>query len=350
MKKWLLFALVVGISSLLKAQNNLVVFNQEGKQFYIILNGIKQNAEPQTNVKIEQLTQQAYKLKVIFADGATPDIDKSIYFGDPNHEYVTEIKQNKKGDYKISMVSYGPTTTNNYQSTTTLNYTSTDAVVGNGNNVNTNINQNDVNINQNNSNQTVTTQQTTTTVTTNTNTNVNGNNNINGENVNMNVSVGGVGMNVNVNIDENGNNVNSNSNTTYTETITTTTNTTITNGNSNGKMNNTNNANYTDSGYSNDYNGCYSSTVDYNAMIEAVKNESFADDKKMIAKQALNNKCISTDQIKGLMEQFSFEDDKLEIAKFCYNKCSDRDNYYKVNSALTYSDSKEELNKYIGGK
>lgn len=347
MKRILLLALLLGFIGVSKAQNRLVVFNQDGKQFYVILNGIKQNAEPKTNVKIEQLDGEAYKLKVIFADGATADVDKSIYFADANHEYVTELRKNKKGDYKIRMVSYGPTATNNYQSANTINYTNTDAVVGNGNvnatNVNTNVNQN--NVNAANSN-TVTTHQTTTTVTTN---NANNNGTGNGENVNMNVNMGGVGMNVNVNIDENGNNINSNTNTntTYTETVTTTTNTTVTNGNTNTNINNNNNNNMNNN--ANSF-GCYTSTVDYNSMIDAVKNESFADNKKMVAKQALTNKCISTDQIIGLMGEFSFEEDKLEVAKYCYDRCSDPDNYYKVNQAFTFSDSKEELNKYINGK
>ncbi len=333
MKKILLFTFLLGMFGFAKAQNKLVVFNQDGKQFYIILNGIKQNAEPKTNVKIEQLTSEAYKLKIIFADGATPDIDKSIYFADPNHEYVTEVKKNKKGDYKLRMVSYSPTASSNYQATNTINYTNTDAVVTNTNN-NNNLN---TNVTTNGNNGTVTTHQTTTTITTNTNTNVN-NGNGNGENVNMNVNVGGVGMNVNVNVDENMNNTNTN--TTYTETHTTTTNTTTTNTNINNNTNNNGGNQF----------GCYTSTVDYNSMISAVKNEGFADNKKMVAKQALDNKCISTDQVIGLMKEFSFDDDKLEVAKYCYDRCSDRDNYYKVNSAFSFSDSKEALNKYIGNK
>ena len=34
------------------AQSNLTIFNNGGQQFYAILNGIKQNSQPQTNVYI----------------------------------------------------------------------------------------------------------------------------------------------------------------------------------------------------------------------------------------------------------------------------------------------------------
>lgn len=334
MNKLVLFAFALSFMGLSIAQHRLVVFNQEGKQFYIVLNGIKQNAEAQTNVKIDELTSDSYKLKIIFADGATPDIDKSIYFGDPNHEYVTEVRKNRKGEYKLRMVSYGPTSTNSYQTASTVHYTNTDAVA---NNNTYNANNNNATINTNNTNgasNTVTTHQTTTTITTNTNTN---NGNGNNENINMNVNVGGLGMNVNVNLDENMSNVNQNA--TFTETYTTTTNTTTTNTNINQTGNNNGNQF-----------GCFTPTVDYNSLIEAVKNESFADDKKMVAKQALNNKCISTDQVVGLMKEFGFDDDRLEMAKYCYDRCSDADNYFKVNSAFSFSDSKEELNKYIESK
>jgi hypothetical protein len=317
MKNLLLFTLFIGLTTSINAQNKLVVFNQEGKQFYIILNGIKQNAEAKTNVKVEQLTGDSYKLKVIFADGSTPDVDKAIYFGEPNHEYVTELKKNNKGIYKIRMINYGPTATNSYQAANTVNYT------------NTNANSNNNNVVTNNGNNNVTTHQTTTTVTT--NTNVNGNNNGNNENINMDVNIGGVGMNLNVNVDEN---LNNGSNTSYTETHTTTT-TTTTNGNN----------------YNNNHNnGCFTSNVDLNSIISAVKAESFADDKKIVAKQALNNKCISSDQTVTLLGEFSFDDDKLEIAKHCYDNCSDKENFYKVNSAFSFSDSKEALNKYIESK
>ena len=335
MKRILLLTLILGLFSISYAQNNLVIFNMEGKQFYVILNGIKQNAEPKTNVKIKDLNNNSYKVKVIFADGNTPDLDKTIYYNEPNQEYVTELRKNKKGDYKLRIVSYGPTSTNNYQAESTINYTNVNATSTNTNN-NTRTN---TNTNPNNSNSTNTT---TTVVETTTHVNETSGRGGNGENVNVSMNIGGINMGVNVDVNENGtgtsiNSSSSSSSSSTTSYTTTTTTTTTSSGNSN-----------TNTGHGN--HGCFTSNTDINAIIKAVKNEGFADGKKMVAKQALQNKCISTDQVIKLMDAFSFEDDKLEVAKFCYDRCSDRDNYYKVNSAFSFEDSKEKLNRYIGSK
>ena len=44
---------------------------------------------------------------------------------------------------------------------------------------------------------------------------------------------------------------------------------------------------------------------------------------------------------------FSFEDSKLDFAKYAYERTYDIDNYYKVNDAFTFESSVDELNEYI---
>ncbi len=83
------FAFVISLSAF--AQNsNLIVFNNGGQQFFVVLNGIKQNSVPKTNVKIEGLAPVSYKVKIIFADGKTGDIDKTVYL-EPNMEYSAQV-------------------------------------------------------------------------------------------------------------------------------------------------------------------------------------------------------------------------------------------------------------------
>ena len=43
-------------------KSNLVFFTEQGEPFYVVLNGIKQNADARTNVKIIDLTDISYKL------------------------------------------------------------------------------------------------------------------------------------------------------------------------------------------------------------------------------------------------------------------------------------------------
>ena len=44
---------------------------------------------------------------------------------------------------------------------------------------------------------------------------------------------------------------------------------------------------------------------------------------------------------------FVFESNKLEVAKSAYRKTVDKQNYYQLNDALTFSSSKEELARFI---
>jgi len=82
----------------------------------------------------------------------------------------------------------------------------------------------------------------------------------------------------------------------------------------------------------------------------SVASKSFADEKKTTARQMLKSNCMSTDQIIELMGSFSFEDDKLEVAKMAYDRCSDPENYWKVNDVFTFSDSIEELDEFLETK
>lgn len=89
------------------AQSNFTIFNNDGRQFYVIMNGIKQNAVPQTNVYISNVKNGVYSVKLIFADGITSDIDKNVYFDEPS-DVVTRVKF-KKGKGSLQLISMIPT-------------------------------------------------------------------------------------------------------------------------------------------------------------------------------------------------------------------------------------------------
>ncbi|MCX7728498.1 MAG: DUF4476 domain-containing protein [Bacteroidia bacterium] len=48
------------------------------------------------------------------------------------------------------------------------------------------------------------------------------------------------------------------------------------------------------------------------------------------------------------MKLFSFEETRLEFAKYAYSKVIDKENYYQVNDAFQFENSIEELNNSIG--
>ena len=79
----------------------------------------------------------------------------------------------------------------------------------------------------------------------------------------------------------------------------------------------------------------------------SMSTKPFDDTKLAVAKQAIEANGVSTHQVKELMDMFSFDDNKLELAKHAYRYVVDKNNYYLVNDAFTFSSHIEELNEYI---
>jgi hypothetical protein len=78
-----------------------------------------------------------------------------------------------------------------------------------------------------------------------------------------------------------------------------------------------------------------------------ISRESFDDTKMNMAKTAISNNYVSSNQVKELLYLFSFEAAKLELAKYCYRFATDANNFYVVADALQYNSSKTELMRYI---
>ncbi len=85
----------------------------------------------------------------------------------------------------------------------------------------------------------------------------------------------------------------------------------------------------------------------FTQMKQTISRESFDDAKMTIAKAAIANNYLSSYQVKDLLSLFSFENSKLEMAKYYYRYATDSNNYYIVADALSYSTSKNELMRYI---
>ncbi|MBS1761123.1 MAG: DUF4476 domain-containing protein [Bacteroidetes bacterium] len=118
-----------------------------------------------------------------------------------------------------------------------------------------------------------------------------------------------------------------------------------------------NNGNGNNDGYNNGYGNSYGynnamNDRDFNNAKQTLKNEWFETTRLNLAKQIIDGNYFTTYQIKELMSLFTFEKNKLELAKYAYRKTTDLGNYYQVNDALTYSSSKTELSDYIrnGGR
>ena len=360
------------------AQNNdLVIFAEEATPFYLVMNGIKQNEKAETNVKITDIQTTNNSVKIIFENQSIPVLSKTIYFDTINTQYSYRIISTKKKGYKLRGFDRTPKANvpqNNNATTiiyrtvnappsktvvkeTVTTTTSTDNI----DNANVNVNMGESNINMN----------------------VNMNDNMDDEeNVNMNMSVNmnvgaqsdpvnseNVSLNMNVNVNDNmdmnheeninmnmnvsGNNLDNVETTSYSSTTTTTTTTTSWGDNTYTESTTTTNNGWEDDsnlGNSSSFSNTDCEVQNVERILNAIENESFNDDKMMVAKQATNKKCLSVQQIKQIMDKFSFEDNKLEFAKSAYSNCLNKDEYYMVNESFTFSSSKSELNDYISNQ
>jgi len=173
--------------------------------------------------------------------------------------------------------------------------------------------------------------------------NVNTNNQ--GENVslNMNVNVDGESMNVTAKID----NANTSYNATSTTVVTTTTSTSTYNTNTVEKEDNDNTVSSTEA-----YSRCsYAMSVDdFNDAKNSITSKSFEDTKLTTAKQICKNSCMTADQIRDINKLFSFEETRIEFAKYAYDFVFDSSKYYKVNDSFSFESSIEQLNEYIESK
>ena len=368
MKHFLLFTiLLVGSMSFAQGQGDLTIYSNTGDKFYVILNGIRQNDKPETNVKVTGLENPWYSCKIISASNNF-EIEKNVPI--KSDTLMTYRIIGKKGKYKLKFyteTAMGTSTAQTGQSV--IAYHATDAPVvnqtvttntGNTNTgtttqVNTNTGTGNVNVNESST-------TTTTTVVTSSTTNDLGNGsgtnvtNGTGETINMNINIGETGVNANVNINENGGtnmststnmNTTGNGTTTYYEETTTTTTTT-----SNGNITQGNIYQDDDMVVTMEPvdNNCFTSDTETDQLVKQLEGESFSDDQLRIANLAAKNKCFNATQIKKIAGVFDHSDDKLSFAKTAYDRCSDKSNYYQVMEVFTFSSDKEELEKYINSR
>ncbi len=285
----------------------LTIFSEDGDKFILYLNGVQQNNASQVNLRMEGLTQQFYKAKIVFDDKSKAPIEKSVPVTNPGTtepaDIVYKIK-NKDGEMKLRYFSAQPVQPNYTPPADvhTVHYGQPDQVT------------------------TTTTQTTVTTTGANT-----GNG---GVSIGTNLGNGGVSFNMNVN--------DPNINSTVTQTTSTQTTTS------------------SSSSYSDNMQPATTGNVcqypmdgnSFNSAKQTISQASFEDTKLSTAQSILASNCVSTDQVVVLCNLFTFEDNKLKFAKLAYAKTTDKANYFKVANAFTFDASKNELNNFIanGGR
>lgn len=331
------------IFSAVFAQNSKIVIftNVEDAKFQAKLNGVVQNNTFSTTTNIDNLDTKTYKLRIEFLNQDVKPIDKSVEIN-PNMEYTFEIIEKSDAKQKFSKfgnrmardVTLRDRDTSSLQDLYQLKAISLNPIRNaNVNNFSTsdNTNNTQTEVKSTNANNNVSTNATTN-VSTNVSYTTTSTTNVNPTNSSASMNVNAPGINMNVNISDN-------TSGTYQETYTTTTTTQNTADH------------YVMQGYSGPI-GCPWPMNDndfYNAK-NSILSKSFDDSKLVIAKQIAGSNCLTSSQVRDIAKLFSFEDSKLDFAKYCYGYTFDLGNYYMVNDAFDFESTIDELNNYINSR
>ena len=321
------------LSALLTASSfaqtsDLVFFSDDGAKFTLTIDGDVKNIQPATRVVATGIRTETPVVMITFEDAAIASLKKSGFFP-LGKEYTLMVTTNKKGDRVLRQTSEAALGT--AASVPTPDASNFEEDVPQDVINNAHAHEHGV-------------QQTTITV-------VEGQTTGDGENVKIDMVVPGMDFNMNVGVTEGGTS-------TTTQTTTTTTTTTSTNGHPHPPTYPVEPVSpvpeppvYHMPGYTGPI-GCAwpMSPTEYADAKKSIESKSFEETKMTTAKQVGRDRCFTSDQVKGIMGTFSFEDTKLEFAKYAYERTYDIGNYYKINDAFSFESSVEELNQYTQGR
>src|SRR5205085_9031328 len=99
---------------------NLVIFSEDAEPFYAYINGVKQNLNPESNVKFVDITPNI-NLRIEFVDKALPQIKQNMSL-ESGFEHSARIKKDKKKQPKLRYLGQVPLNESNSGEITTVQY------------------------------------------------------------------------------------------------------------------------------------------------------------------------------------------------------------------------------------
>ena len=86
---------------------------------------------------------------------------------------------------------------------------------------------------------------------------------------------------------------------------------------------------------------------DFNNFFKMYKDETFDKDKLSFFRAQKNIVSFTTEQVGQLMEELSFDDNKIIIAQEAYPNVVDPQNYYQLQNKFTFSSGKKKLSEFL---
>jgi hypothetical protein len=85
-------------------------------------------------------------------------------------------------------------------------------------------------------------------------------------------------------------------------------------------------------------------------VLEMMRKTSFEATRITTAKQVIQNNCLLTPQVKDILRTLSFEQSRLEIAKFAYDFTVDQRNFYSINDVFQFESTISQLDEFLKSK
>jgi hypothetical protein len=328
--KHFLLVLCASVFTFLNAQNalNIVIFAEDGDAFFVYANGIKQNAEAQSNVRVTGLAPNV-SLRIEFANKTLPTIKQNTYDLALGMEHTFKIKRTRKQELVMRYFSQVPLAeSNSGAAIPSVAYHETESQSQSaGYNTNT---------------------QSGAAIT-------GGSNSSNDGNVSLSLQLGNVGFQVNVKDKSNSTTSNATINSSQSQNQSFNSAGQNPTGGSQAAITNGSNAqspSNSQAAIPKGKNGCTApmSADAFSKLKNAVEQKPFSDTRMSTAKIATKNNCLSTSQIFEICKLFSMDDDKLKYAQFAYDFCSDKANYYTLSEVFAFSTTQEKFNTFLDAK
>lgn len=292
MKKALLAILLfLGTSTVFAQRGDMVFYTANEEKFFLVINGVQQNAEPMSNIRLTEMAAPViYNVRIKFVNPAIPIIDDKVSTVEDQEKSWIIQPQKKNGQttgaYVVKVADMHPiearTSMPNGASPSQVVVYHADPFPGNPQ----------------------------------------------GEGVSFNMNVGENGANVTFSASSNSNHqvqTQSSSGTVITQSSSSSSSSTVSGG------------------------GCPMplSAYDYRAQVERVRSQSTASGRTLVAEKIIQGNCLTSVQVYGLINELYLSNDKLALAKSAFHRVYDPQNYEEVYKAFSVSAQVRELDAYI---
>jgi hypothetical protein len=102
-----------------------------------------------------------------------------------------------------------------------------------------------------------------------------------------------------------------------------------------------------DGGWDDHYNNNVMTAREFDMLKESLRKEWFEASRVTSAKVVMDKSNFTSQQVKELLQLFTFENNKLELAKYAYRNTVDKRSYFVVNDVFSFNSSRDELARFI---